>query len=271
MRTALTVAGSDSSGGAGIQADLKTFAAHGVFGLSAITAVTAQNTCGVKAVRRLDTEIITAQIAALYEDIVVHAVKVGMLADAGIVRAVADALGKYRAVNIVVDPVMISKNGRRLLLPEAVKALTARLFPLAEVVTPNLDEASEIVGFEVADLAGMKRAAAALKALGPRYVVVKGGHLPGAACDLIYDGRDFTVLSQERINSVHTHGTGCTFSSAIAAGLARGLSVQEALINAKLYITTAITHGIALGKGAGPTHHFYDLYRRADMLQDRGD
>jgi len=268
MKTALTIAGSDSSGGAGIQADLKTFSALGVFGMSVITAITAQNTCGVTNIRELDEEIITDQIAAVYEDIPVGAVKIGMLSSAAITRVVAEALTRHGATNIVVDPVMVAKSGSRLLKPDAVDALIRYLFPLADVVTPNLHEATEIVGFPVEDRAAMERAAVVLKAMGPRYVVVKGGHLPGAACDLFYDGSEFAVLANERIETKHTHGTGCTFSSAITAGLSKGLPVYEAVAAAKHYITIAISHGFPLGKGVGPTHHFYELYSQAGAANE---
>lgn len=271
MKTALTIAGSDSGGGAGIQADLKTFAAHGVFGMSAITAITAQNTCGVTDIRELDAQIIVDQIAAVFCDIPVHAVKVGMLASADITRIVADALQRHSAKNIVVDPVMVSKSGSHLLKPDAINALKQNLLPMADVVTPNLYEAAELVGFPVDDRTGMERAAVAIKAMGPRYVVVKGGHLPGDACDLVYDGKNFLALSNERIDSKHTHGTGCTFSASIAAGLARGASVEDAVRAAKDYITMAIRHGFSLGKGVGPTHHFYELYRKAGMLKSGGE
>jgi len=271
MRTALTIAGSDSGGGAGIQADLKTFAALGVFGMSAITAITAQNTCGVTNIRELDDEIIADQVAAVYSDIPVDAVKIGMLASTRIIQTVAAALKQHGARNIVVDPVMVAKSGSLLLLPEAVDALKQLLLPLADVVTPNLHEAAAIAGFPVTDRAGMERAAVAIKAMGPRYVVVKGGHLTGDPCDLLYDGNRFQALVNERIDTKHTHGTGCTFSSAIAAGLARGLTMEEAVQAAKEYITLAIRHGFSLGKGVGPTHHFYDLYRRAGMQNGGGD
>ncbi|MDR3561213.1 MAG: bifunctional hydroxymethylpyrimidine kinase/phosphomethylpyrimidine kinase [Negativicutes bacterium] len=271
MRTALTIAGSDSGGGAGIQADLKTFAAQGVFGMSAITAITAQNTCGVTNIRELDDEIIADQIAAVFDDIRVDAVKVGMLSSVRITKVVTEALKRHGAKNIVIDPVMVAKSGSLLLLPDAVDALRQLLLPLADVVTPNLHEATALVGFDVTDRAGMERAAVAIKAMGPRYVVVKGGHLPGEACDLLYDGSRFTAFTNKRIDSKHTHGTGCTFSSAIAAGLAKGLAMEEAVQEAKVYITTAIQHGFSLGKGVGPTHHFYELYRRAGMLKGGGE
>lgn len=265
MRTALTIAGSDSSGGAGIQADLKTFSACGVFGMSAITAITAQNTCGVTNIRELDSEIIRDQIDAVYNDIKVDAVKVGMLANAEIIEVVAESLQRNGAKNIVLDTVMISKSGSHLLKPEAVDVLKKVLLPMSLVVTPNLYEASEIVGFSVEDQQDMKRAAEAIKDMGPRYVVVKGGHLTGNACDLLYDGHEFAVFANERINTVHTHGTGCTFSSAIAAGLAKGLSINEAVASAKKFITMAITYGFKLGKGVGPTNHFYELYSKAGL------
>ncbi|MDT8900861.1 bifunctional hydroxymethylpyrimidine kinase/phosphomethylpyrimidine kinase [Anaeroselena agilis] len=268
MKTALTIAGSDSSGGAGIQADLKTFSALGVFGMSVITAITAQNTCGVTNIRELDEEIIADQIAAVYDDIPVGAVKVGMLSSAEITRVVAGALVKHGAANVVVDPVMVAKSGSRLLKVEAVEALIQFLFPIADVVTPNLHEAAEIVGFPVGNRASMERAAIAIKAMGPKYVVVKGGHLPGAACDLFYDGKEFAYLTNERIETKHTHGTGCTFSSAIAAGLAKRMPVFEAVAVAKRYITVAISHGFSLGKGVGPTHHFYELYSQAGVVGD---
>jgi hydroxymethylpyrimidine/phosphomethylpyrimidine kinase len=264
--TALTIAGSDSSGGAGIQADLKTFSAIGVYGMSVITAITAQNTCGVTNIRELDEDIVRDQIAAVYDDIKIGAVKIGMLSNAGITRVVAETLQSYRALNVVVDPVMISKSGSALLKPEAIGALKEYLFPIADVVTPNLHEAAQLVGFPVDDRADMEMAAIALKAMGPRYVVVKGGHLKGDACDLLYDGEQFTVLANERIDTIHTHGTGCTFSSAVAAGLAKGLPVDQAVQAAKQYITMAITHGFALGRGIGPTYHFYELYKKAGFL-----
>lgn len=267
LRNALTIAGSDSSGGAGIQADLKTFSACGVYGMSVITAITAQNTCGVTAIRELDGEIIRAQIDAIYTDIKVHAVKVGMLSSDEIILVVSKALQKYNEKNIVLDTVMISKSGSPLLRPEAVGALKKHMLPISLVVTPNLHEAAELVGFPVENRKDMERAAISIKKMGPRYVVIKGGHLSGNACDLLYDGDHFTVFSNERIDTIHTHGTGCTFSSAVTAGLAKGFTVKEAISNAKKYITTAITHGFKLGNGVGPTHHFYELYKKAGLYR----
>lgn len=266
MKTALTIAGSDSCGGAGIQADLKTFSALGVYGMSAITAITAQNTCGVTNIRDLDVEIVRDQIQAVCSDIQVDAVKIGMLSNADIIKTVAEELQKTQITNIVVDPVMISKSGSHLLKPEAIGALKEILFPLAKVVTPNLMEAAEIVGEPVENKAEMEKAAVKIKAMGPRYVVIKGGHLPGDACDLLYDGNEFLVFENTRIDTPHTHGTGCTFSSAIAAGLAKGLTVEAAVKAAKEFVTMAITYSFPLGHGVGPTHHFYDLYKKAGLL-----
>ncbi|MEG6584646.1 bifunctional hydroxymethylpyrimidine kinase/phosphomethylpyrimidine kinase [Dendrosporobacter sp. 1207_IL3150] len=265
MNTALTIAGSDSSGGAGIQADLKTFAALGVFGMSVITAITAQNTCGVTNIRDMDAEIIVDQIDAIYDDIKVNAVKIGMLSNSEIIKTVSSSLVRHDAKNIIVDTVMVSKSGSHLLKKDAINTLKEYLIPLALVVTPNLYEASELVGFEVANENDMRNAAIKIHEMGSKYVVVKGGHLPGNACDLLYDGSEFITLANERINTIHTHGTGCTFSSAIASGLAKGLSVEEAVAEAKKFITMAITNGFSLGKGVGPTHHFFDLYRKAGL------
>lgn len=266
MKTALTIAGSDSSGGAGIQADLKAFSALGVYGMSVITAITAQNTCGVTAIRELDREIIGDQIAAVYDDIKVDAVKIGMLSSSAIIHEVAAGLAKYQTGNIVLDTVMISKSGSHLLKEEAVETLKRELIPRATVVTPNLHEASALVGFSVQDRKSMEKAAEVIKAMGAQYVVVKGGHLEGEPCDLLYDGAEMEAFANRRIATVHTHGTGCTFSSAIAAGLAKGLSVRDSVAAAKAYITMAIEQGFKLGHGVGPTHHFYDLYKKAGLL-----
>lgn len=265
MKTALTIAGSDSSGGAGIQADLKTFSAFGIFGMSAITAITAQNTCGVTDIRELDDAIIAAQIRAVFDDIQVDAVKIGMLASGRIIEEVALNLAKYKPKHIVLDPVMVSKSGSHLLKEEAIEALIEKLIPMAGVVTPNLDEAAALVGYPVKDIAAMEKAAADIVSMGARSVVVKGGHLPEDACDLFFDGTKSIVLKNKRIDMIHTHGTGCTYSSAIASGLAKGNDMLTAIKEAKQYITMAITHGFPLGKGIGPTHHFYDLYQKAGI------
>ncbi|SHE87920.1 hydroxymethylpyrimidine/phosphomethylpyrimidine kinase [Desulfacinum infernum DSM 9756] len=257
---ALTIAGSDSGGGAGIQADLKTFSALGVFGMSALTAITAQNTVGVQGVVELEPEFVSAQIRAVVEDIGVDAVKTGMLSSARIIRRVARDVRELGLEKLVVDPVMVAKSGDPLLQPDARDTLIRELLPLALVVTPNLHEASVLVGFPVRDRQSMEAAARAIKAFGPGYVVVKGGHLEGEPMDLLYDGREFVAFQNKRFDTPHTHGTGCTFASAVAAGLAKGLSVPDAVAQAKDYITGAIERGLAIGRGHGPVHHFYRLY-----------
>jgi hydroxymethylpyrimidine/phosphomethylpyrimidine kinase len=259
----LTIAGSDSGGGAGIQADLKTFAALGVYGMSAITALTAQNTVGVQGIFEVDPVFVSRQIRSVITDIGVDAVKTGMLANAEVISRVAADLREFKIKTLVVDPVMVAKGGDPLLRSEAVETLIRELFPLALIITPNLHEASILVGFEVRDRKGMEEAARRLKELGPSYVVVKGGHLPGNAIDLLYDGVGFRELVSIRYETPHTHGTGCTFASAIASGLARGLSPEQATEQAKAYVTEAIRQGLPMGKGHGPLHHFHYLYRLA--------
>lgn len=269
MKKVLTIAGSDSSGGAGIQADLKAFSANGVFGMSVITAVTAQNTQGVFAVQDIDPEIITKQLEAIFEDIKVDAVKIGMVSRIETIEAVVEGLKKYPVANIVVDPVMISKSGYYLLQADAVKALVTGLLPLAMVVTPNVPEAEEITGMKITTLADMEVAARKIHELGPRYVLLKGGHMAGDATDLLFDGTECHILQAARIVTQNTHGTGCTLSSAIAANLARGYNIQEAVQKAKEYINTAIEHSFPIGKGVGPVHHFYDLYKTAGLLDEK--
>jgi hydroxymethylpyrimidine/phosphomethylpyrimidine kinase len=250
----LAIAGSDSGGGAGIQADLKTAAAFGVHGMTAVTAVTAQNSVGVQGVWELPVEAVRAQIASVVTDIGVDAVKTGMLASPELVTAVAEELRGLTAP-LVVDPVGVSKHGHRLLAPEAVAVVRERLLPLATVTTPNLDEVALLTGIEVRDEAGLWPAAAAVLALGPRWVLVKGGHLPGDAVDLLTDGTTEVVLRSGRADNRHTHGTGCTLASAIAAGLATGLDVPAAARAAKDYVTGALRSGFALGAGIGPVDH----------------
>lgn len=261
---ALTIAGSDSGGGAGIQADLKTFAARGVYGLSALTSVTAQNTVGVQGIYTLSPEAVVTQITSVLSDIGANAIKTGMLANAEIIEAVADQLQHHPDIPLVVDPVMVAKSGAPLLDPAAVAVLIERLFPLATVLTPNLHEVQSLLHEVVSDLEGMKRAAVRLKAMGPCYILVKGGHLTGKAVDVLYDGRSFKLFEAERIDTESTHGTGCTFASAIAAELAKGHSVEDAVETAKTYLTDAIRYGEAIGAGHGPVHHFYSLYRKAE-------
>ncbi len=265
----LTIAGSDSSGGAGIQADLKTFSALGAFGMSAITALTAQNTVGVHGVVGVSPDFVALQIRSVVTDVGVDAVKTGMLANAAIVSAVAQTLKDLEVRNIVVDPVMVAKSGDPLLEKEAVESLLDELFPLATMVTPNLHEAQAMVGFPVEDADAMRKAAQTIHGYGPRYVLVKGGHLEGRPMDLLYDGKSFREFSNRRYDTPHTHGTGCTFASAIAACLARQMSVEEAVAEAKHYITGAIARGLPLGRGHGPVHHFHRLYPLAGLDFDR--
>ena len=268
MKKALTIAGSDSSGGAGIQADLKTFAAHGVFGMSVITAITAQNTLGVAAVQDVWPEIITKQIEAIFDDIGADAVKVGMVSQPETIRVIAVGLKKYAPDLIVVDPVMISKSGYHLLQPDAEAILISELLPLATVVTPNIPEAEVLVHRKIETLADMEEAARALHAMGPKNILLKGGHRTEDATDILFDGHRFVRFEAPRIPTRNTHGTGCTLSSAIAANLAKGLPVEQAVAAAKKYITIAIEHALAIGKGVGPTHHFYELYQKAGLLDE---
>lgn len=260
MKQVLTIAGSDSGGGAGIQADIKAMSANGVFAMSAITAVTAQNTEEVTDVFELPLSIIAAQIDAVFDDFDVAAVKTGMLSSAEIVKVVAKLLKPQNVTNLVVDPVMIAKSGHRLLKPDAVEALMHELIPLALVVTPNIHEAQQLSGIEIKTLTDARRAAKIIHRLGCRHVLIKGGHLlEDRATDLLYDGRFFELFKSEFIDTPHTHGTGCTFASAIAAHLALGKPLTQAVTAAKAYLTEAIRHGLSIGHGKGPTNHFYFL------------
>jgi hydroxymethylpyrimidine/phosphomethylpyrimidine kinase len=258
---ALTIAGSDSGGGAGLQADLKAFQAHGVFGLSVVTAVTAQNTRAVTAAYDLPPAMVTAQLDAVAEDIRIDVVKTGMLSSAPLIGAVADGIARHGLGPVVVDPVMISKSGYALLRSDAVAALTRRMLPLARIVTPNAHEAEALAGFPVKTLDDARRAAVAIRVLGPQAVLVKGGHLEGEAdaVDVLVDDEGEALFRAERIETPHTHGTGCTYASAIAANLAKGYPLREAVGRAKRYLTEAIRHGLPLGAGHGPTHHFWFL------------
>lgn len=257
MPTALTIAGSDSGGGAGIQADLKTFAAFGVFGTSAITAITAQNTTGVTAVETLSTSIIAAQIDAVVSDLGADAVKIGMLATEAIIHTVAAALDRHQLTTVVLDPVMVAKGGDHLLRQDAVVALRDTLLPRALVITPNIPEAEALTGLTIRSVTDQLTAAHRLVALGARSAVVKGGHGVGDAVDVWTDGQETLEVSAPRIDTPHTHGTGCTFSSAIAAGLALGHDLPTAIRHAKSYVTGAITHAPGLGHGHGPLQHFW--------------
>jgi hydroxymethylpyrimidine/phosphomethylpyrimidine kinase len=256
--TVLTIAGSDSSGGAGIQADLKTFAALGVYGTCAITAVTAQNTTGVMAAMNLPTDLVAAQIEAVAADIGLHATKTGMLGSAAIVETVAAAIKEFDLPLVVVDPVMLAKSGDRLLDDDGVTALVTELLPHALVVTPNLPEAETLSGVRIRSLDDVREAARKIHELGASSVIVKGGHGAGAdLVDLLFDGEQFTELRTERQTTTHTHGTGCTFASALAAFLALGHPLREAAARAQAYVAGAIRHALPIGKGHGPLQHFW--------------
>ncbi|MEU0667704.1 bifunctional hydroxymethylpyrimidine kinase/phosphomethylpyrimidine kinase [Streptomyces lavendulocolor] len=250
----LTVAGSDSGGGAGVQADLKTMLALGVHGMSVITAVTAQNSLGVQGAWELPVEAVRAQYRSVVDDIGVQAVKTGMLSSAPLVEAVAELLAGTDAP-VVVDPVGVSKHGDPLLADSALDSVRKRLLPVATVATPNLDEVAQLTGVSVEDEADLRRAAAAVLEYGPRWALVKGGHLAGDAVDLLTDGSEEHWLRAPRHDNRHTHGTGCTLASAVAAGLGKGLTVPEAVREAKEYVTGAVAAGFALGGGIGPVDH----------------
>ncbi|MGX4587874.1 bifunctional hydroxymethylpyrimidine kinase/phosphomethylpyrimidine kinase [Paenibacillus chitinolyticus] len=256
--TAATIAGSDSGGGAGIQADLKTFQELGVFGASALTAVTAQNTLGVHGVHPIPPSMVTAQIDAVAEDIGPAAWKTGMLFSAEIIEAVADRATFYKWSRLVVDPVMIAKGGASLLQEDAVQALRSLLLPLTQVVTPNIPEAEALTGMRIATMADRKEAARRIHAWGVQYVVLKGGHGGNRAqsLDLLYDGRVFTEFAAPWVETRHTHGTGCTFAAALTAGLASGLPMDEAVLLAKRFIQAALANPLNLGAGHGPTNHW---------------
>lgn len=267
---ALTIAGSDSGGGAGIQADLKTFQELGVFGMSALTAVTVQNTLGVHGVYPLPPEAAAQQIEAVGSDIGVDALKTGMLFHADIIRLVADRIRAFGWEKVVVDPVMIAKGGAELLQSEAVQALREDLLPLAWIVTPNIPEAEVLAGLRIRTMEDRKEAARRIHDLGPKIVVIKGGHdekMLSPVIDLVYDGTAFTELYGKRMDTVHTHGTGCTFSAAITAGLAQGLSAFDAIQSGRLFIQAAIEDGLNLGQGQGPTNHWAYNRRRREVLQ----
>jgi hydroxymethylpyrimidine/phosphomethylpyrimidine kinase len=264
LKQVLTIAGSDSGGGAGIQADLKAMSANGVFGMSVITAITAQNTRAVTAAYDLPLSLIEAQIDAVFDDFEVSAVKTGMLSSRDIVRTVARKLESRAVQNLVVDPVMISKSGYDLLQPDSIESVKRDLIPLARLVTPNLPEAERLTGRSIRTIDDVKAAARAIHGLGPGAVLIKGGHrLDERATDILFDGSEFTILAGEYIETTNTHGTGCTYASAIAAKLALGDSLVDAVRAAKAYITEAIRHSLAIGHGHGPTDHFFVLRDRS--------
>lgn len=262
----LTIAGSDSGGGAGIQADIKTFQANGCYGMSVLTSITAQNTVRVTRAFDLPTDLIRDQLEAIFEDFSPSAAKTGMLSSPEIVETVTSFWSSLPAAPpLVVDPVMISKSGYALLAPEAVEKVRRRLLPLAALVTPNRHEAELLAGRPITDHGSMHEAGRRILDLGPRAVLIKGGHLegagfaPGLSVDFLFAGGEVREYSGERFATTSTHGTGCTYSAAICAGIARGLPMEEAIARAKRYITEAIRHGLHIGRGHGPTHHFFHL------------
>ena len=261
MKKLLTIAGSDCSGGAGIQADLKTFSAHGVFGMSVIVSVVAENTSRVIDIQDVTPDMIKKQIDAVFEDIDVDGVKIGMLSTPECMIAVAEKLSEYKPSNVVIDPVMYAKNGCPLMDPNAIDTLIKHVIPCADILTPNIPEAEKIAGIQISSITDMEKAAKIIHEMGCKAVVVKGGHAVGDAIDILFDGEKYYHFKTQRIDTNNTHGTGCTFSSAVASNLALGQSTFESVENAKNYVTTAIEHSLAIGKGHGPTHHFYNLYK----------
>jgi hydroxymethylpyrimidine/phosphomethylpyrimidine kinase len=264
---ALTIAGSDSGGGAGIQADLKTFAAFGVYGCSVITAITAQNTRQVTGVEPVSPEMVRKQLEAVLSDIRPDVVKTGMLANASIIRAVASSLGQTRRIPLVLDPVMVSKSGDALLAEDSALTLRELLFPLADLITPNIPETQVLTGKTLRSDKDFEEAARHLHSMGARAVLLKGGHRPrlqdasdsasSEVVDLFYNGREFLSVRGPWVNTPHTHGTGCTLASAIAAGLAQGLELHPAILQARAYLTKALEAGFAVGQGISPVHHFH--------------
>lgn len=257
MKKVMTIAGSDSGAGAGIQADLKAIAAMGAYGTSAITSITAQNTLGVQNVFNLPLTIIADQIESILDDIGAHAVKTGMLATGDIISLVADKVKKYNIKLLVVDPVMVSTSGDVLLQQDALDNLKNCLLPLAYITTPNMREAEVLSGQPVTTLSEMKEAAKKIYSFGPKNVVVKGGHLEGEAIDVLYNGKEFKYFKNPKVDTKNTHGTGCTFAAALAANLAFGFEVEKALQKTKEYITGALKDSLDVGQGAGPVNHFW--------------
>jgi len=264
LKKVLTIAGSDCSGGAGIQADLKTFSAHGVYGMSVIVSVVAENTSRVIDIQDICPDMIKKQMDAVFEDIEVDAVKIGMLSGHDCMQAVSSKLKEYRPTNVVIDPVMLAKGGHALMQGDALDYFISELIPFADVLTPNIPEAEAITGLKIFTSQDMKKAAEIIYAMGAQSILVKGGHLEGDAEDILFDGNSFYSYTTKRINTKNTHGTGCTFSSAIASNLARGMDSFAAVGNvgkAKEYVTMAIEHSLDIGKGHGPTNHFYNVYK----------
>jgi hydroxymethylpyrimidine/phosphomethylpyrimidine kinase len=258
---ALTIAGSDCSGGAGIQADLKTFSAHGVFGMSVITSVVAENTFRVIDIMDVRADIIEKQIDAVFEDIPPDSVKIGMLGSIETMLAVAEKIKGINPENIVIDPVMYAKNGAPLMAENSIKTLISEVVPLADLITPNIPEAEKMANMKIETEDDMKKSAVEILKMGCKSVLIKGGHSVGNATDILYDGKEFRLYSAERINTKNTHGTGCTFSSAIAANLALGADLQQSIERAKNYVTNAIRYSLPFGKGNGPVNHFWEEFK----------
>lgn len=259
MKTVLTIAGSDCSGGAGIQADIKTITAHNLYAMSAITALTAQNTAGVSGVSEVSPEFLKMQLDAIFEDIYPDAVKIGMVSNIDIIDTIVERLTYYNVKNIVVDPVMVATSGSKLLKKEAIEAVKKKLIPLANIITPNISEAEVLSGVRINTSKDMEKSAQIISKMLVGAVLIKGGHIGEDANDLILYKNNFHWIDGKRIKTENTHGTGCTLSSAIACNLAQGFSIQESVINAKKYITGALSFGLNLGKGSGPLNHMYNI------------
>lgn len=259
MKTVLTIAGSDCSGGAGIQADIKTITAHNAYAMSAITALTAQNTMGVTGVSDVSPEFLKMQLDAIFEDIHPDAVKIGMVSNIEIIDIIVERLKYYKAKNIVVDPVMVATSGSKLLREEAIEAVKKKLIPIADIITPNISEAEVLSGIKIETIEDMEKSAIIISEMLQGAVLVKGGHIGESANDLILHENKFHWIDGKRIKTQNTHGTGCTLSSAIACNLAQGFSIKESVINAKKYITGALNAGLDLGKGSGPLNHMYSI------------
>lgn len=267
MKKVLTIAGSDSCGGAGIQADLKTISALGAYGMSVICAVTAQNTLGVTAVQEISKEIVEAQIRAIFNDISVDSVKIGMVSNSEIIKTIKSLLVEYKVKNIVLDPVMISKSGYNLLRPEAVDALKD-LIGITQIVTPNIPEAEDLTGMKISSEQDMKNAAIKIAEYGVKNVLIKGGHCPTNSTDILYYNGEFISFEGKRIETLNTHGTGCTLSSAIATYIAKGYSIADSVKLGKEYIKMAIENSFSIGHGVGPVGHFINLYKKAGVKYD---
>ena len=267
MKPVLTIAGSDSSGGAGIQADIKTMITNGVYAMSAITALTAQNTIGVTSVMEVTPEFLEDQIDNIFTDIYPEAIKIGMVSSTTLIKTIANKLNEYGAKNIVVDPVMVATSGSKLISDDAIESLKKELFPIASILTPNIPEAEVICGKKIETETDMIEAAKIISETYNCAVLCKGGHQLNDANDLLYHNGNYKWFYGKRIDNPNTHGTGCTLSSAIAANLAKNMTLEQAVREGKKYITCAIEHGFALGKGHGPTNHFYELYKKAGMVE----